>query len=72
MKRKLENLQKKKKNKPIFTPLRNSVERKIYMKTEKIVPGARFMADTNITESPQLLLSINTVESFVWVGHQLG
>lgn len=52
--------------------MRNSVERKIYMKTKKIVPGARFMADINITESPQLLLSINTVESFVWVGHQSG
>lgn len=33
------------------------------MKREKIVPGARFMADTNITESPQLLLRIDSVRA---------
>ena len=43
--------------------MRNGVDRKIYMKTEKIVYGARFMADTSITESPQLLLSIDSVRA---------
>lgn len=43
--------------------MRNGVDRKIYMKREKIVPGARFMADTNITESPQLLLRIDSVRA---------
>lgn len=41
------------------------------MKTEKIVPGARFMANTNITESPQLLLSIDSVRALSgWATNQ--